>query len=118
MTVTGVGDGEGVGGRARVGAAVGTGTGAFVGAAVGAGAGAVVGAVDAGTDDGAVAGPPAEEEVPATAAGWATAGRAATEPAELCMGTEPEPAVVVLGRAIGVAAGIPAGVRTARGRET
>ena len=79
MTVTGVGDGEGVGGRARVGAAVGTGTGAFVGAAVGAGAGAVVGAVDAGTDNGAVAGPPAEEEVPATAAGWATAGRAATD---------------------------------------
>jgi hypothetical protein len=125
VTVTGAGDAEGEG--AGVGAVVGAGTGAVVGAGSGAvvgtvagavvGAGAVlnVGAVDAGVD-GAVAGTPTEEEVPATAAGWAAAGRDATEPAEVCMGTEPEPVVVVLGRAVGVAAGIPAGLWTARGR--
>ena len=93
----------------------GTGTGAVVGAVVRAGAGAVVGAVDAGVDE-AAAGPPTEEEMPAAAAGWMAAGWDTTEPAELCMGTELEPAVVVLGRAAGIAAGIPAGVRTARGR--
>jgi hypothetical protein len=96
---------------------VGAGTGALVGAVVGAGAGAVVGAgaalnvgaVDAGID-GAVKGTPTGEEGPAAAAGWAAAGRGATEPAEVSMGTEPVPVVVVLGRAVGVAAGIPAGL--------
>ena len=87
MTVTGVGDGEGEG------------------ASEGAGAGI----------DGAVAGLPTAEELLA-AAGCVAAGGDATEPAGLCMGTEPEPAVVVLGRAAGVAAGIPAGLWTARGR--
>ena len=115
MTVTGVGDGEGVGGREGAGAVVGAGTGAFVGAVVRAGP--VVGAVDAGMD-GAVAGPPTGEGVLAAAAGWVAAGWSATKPAGLCMGTEPEPAVVVLGRAAGVAAGIPAGLWTVRGRET
>ena len=75
-----------------------------------------MGAVDAGID-GTVAGPPTGEEMPAAAAGWAAAGWGATGPAGLCMGTEPEPAVVVLGRAAGVAAGIPAGLWTARGRK-
>ncbi|HWD71591.1 MAG TPA: hypothetical protein VG779_03615 [Actinomycetota bacterium] len=115
MTVTGVGDGEGVGGSEGAGAVVGAGTGAFVGAV--AGAGPVMGAVDAGTD-GAVVEPPTAEEMLAAAAGWVAAGWGATEPVGLCMGTEPEPAVVVLGRAVGVAAGIPAGLWTARGRET
>jgi hypothetical protein len=104
---------------------VGAGTGVLVGAAVeaGAGAGALVGAgaatgagaVDA-RIDGAGVGPPIGDEVPAAAAGWAAAGRSATEPAELCMGAEPEPVVVVLTRAAGVAAGMPAGLWTARGR--
>jgi hypothetical protein len=117
VTVTRVGDGEGVGGSEGAGAVVGAGTGAFVGAVVGAGAGPVVGAVDAGID-GVIVGPPTEEEMLAAAAGWVAAGWGATKPAGLCMGTEPEPAVVVLGRAAGVAAGIPAGLWTARGRET
>jgi len=63
-----------------------------------------------------IVGPPTEEEMLAAAAGWVAAGWDATKPAGLCMGTEPEPAVVVLGRAAGVAAGIPAGLWTARGR--
>ena len=117
MTVTGVGDGEGVRGREGAGAAVGAGTGAFVGAIVGAGAGAVAGTVDAGID-GAGVEPPTGEEMLAAAAGCVAAGRSTTEPAGLCMGTEPEPAVVVLGRAAGIAAGMPAGLWTARGRET
>ena len=100
---------------AGTGAGVGTVAGAGAGALVGAGAALNVGAADAGVD-GAVTGPPTEEKVPATAAGWAAAGRGATEPAEVCMGAEPEPVVVVLGRAVGVAAGIPAGLWTARGR--
>jgi hypothetical protein len=112
VTVTGVGDGEGEGEGAAVGGMVGAGTGAVVGA----GAALGMGAVDAGVD-GAVEGPATEEEVPAAAAGWATAGRGGMEPAELCVGTEPEPGVVVPGgRAAGIAAGIPAGVWTARGR--
>jgi len=110
VTVTGVGDGEGVGGSESTGPVVRAGTGAFVGA------GPVMGAVEAGID-GAVAGPPTEEGMLAAAAGWVAAGWSATKPAGLCMGTEPEPAVVVLGRAAGVAAGIPAGLWTARGRE-
>jgi hypothetical protein len=121
VTVTGTGDGEGVGEGA--GGIVGTGTEAIVGTVVGAGAGAVVGAgaafgvgaVDDGIDR-VVTGIPTEEKDPATAAGWAAAGRDATEPAELSVGTDPKPVGVVLGRAAGVAAGIPAGLCTARGR--
>jgi hypothetical protein len=126
VTVTGVGDGEGEG--AVVGAVVGTGTGPLVGAVVGTGtgtgtgAGAVVGA-GAAWNVGAVAGmegavlkTPTGEVDPVAAAGWAAAGRGTTEPAGLCVGTEPEPVVVVLGRGAGVAAGMPAGAWTARGR--
>src|SRR5437879_385848 len=104
------------------GAVVGTGAGVLVGAVLGARAGPVVGAgaalgvgtVAAGIEGAAVE-PPTEEVDPAAAAGWAAAGRGTTEPAGLCVGTEPELVVVVLGRGAWAAAGMPAGPATARG---